>query len=575
VRRLLLDRSFAAALVEGGGVIVDLTAEELREAGVRSNNVREVAKQFEEALARATEGTEPIGDSSPATFTPEVEEAAEALLRDPRLLDRLLRGLEAEGVVGESDSAVALALVMVSRKTRRPVHAAVKAASSSGKNFVAYRVASRFPPSEVVLLTDLSPRSLLFQKGSMKGKVFIIAEQEGAERAEYTMRVAMSEGSLSVLVAEKSGESGGGAIESRQHSVEGPACFITTTTRAALHDENETRVLEITLDESEDQTRQIIRAQASRAANPPTKEELERQEQERQVWQCALGRLEYTETVNPGAQDLLEQFPTKHIRARRDFQRVLDLATACAILHQRQRQVVNEHVVVNPVDVRVARELCDALYSTTSPRMQSLVNRLREQFGAAEFTTAEAAQRLGYSTDALRRNLVDIEAQDLIRKVQDSRGSKAARWQVGGTTAAEPGRPLQGQPLNTFPSSAGRPTVSDSSVASLNSSVTASCSASSDRPTLGVEDPQVQAPVALSGGSSEAAAPPAGRTVGQPNVPSSSAEFRPTGADVGQGRSVDPLGREPGAQPATAQPEVLPSHGPVVFRDQDLLGDPS
>lgn len=558
VRRLLHDRSFAASLVEGGSVIIDLTAEELREAGVRATSVREAVEQFEEALARPTGEGEPADGSGQAPFTPEIEEAAEALLTDPQMLERFLRGLEAEGVVGESDSAVALLLVMVSRKTKRPVHAAVKAASSSGKNFVAYRVASRFPPSEVVLLTDLSPRSLLFQKGSMKGKVFIIAEQEGAERAEYTMRVAMSEGSLSVLVAEKSGESGGGAIESRQHSVEGPACFITTTTRAALHDENETRVLEIVLDESEDQTRRIIRAQARRAANPPTNDELERQEQERLVWQCALAGLEYTETVNPSAQDLLEQFPTRHIRARRDFQRVLDLAAACAILHQRQRQVVNERVVVDHADVRVARELCDALYSTTSPRMQSLADRLREQFGSVEFTTAEAAQRLGYSTDAFRRNLGDMEAQDLIRKVQDSRGSRAARWQMGGTTAPEPGRPPQGQPTSTSPVSAGRPPMADIPVGSRNSVGTAGDSSSSDRPTLGVGEPQVRAPVALSGRASEAAVPLPSRPVGQPDIPIDSTEFRPTDTDVGQGR-----------------PTVLPSQGPTVFRDQDLAGEPS
>jgi hypothetical protein len=113
-------------------------------------------------LQGADAGRAGDADSDGIQFTQEVEAEAEELLRDPRLVDRFLSGLAAEGVVGEQGAAHAVLLIMVTRKTRRPIHCVVKAASASGKNFVVLRVASRFPKNDVVMLTDLSPRSLLF-----------------------------------------------------------------------------------------------------------------------------------------------------------------------------------------------------------------------------------------------------------------------------------------------------------------------------------------------------------------------------------------------------------------------------
>jgi hypothetical protein len=44
------------------------------------------------------------------------------------------------------------------------------------------------------------------------------------------------------------------------------ASFITTTTETALHRENQTRVFDLWIDETEEQTRRVLLGQARRAA---------------------------------------------------------------------------------------------------------------------------------------------------------------------------------------------------------------------------------------------------------------------------------------------------------------------
>jgi hypothetical protein len=170
---------------------------------------------------------------------------------------------------------------------------------------------------------------------TLRHKVVVVAEQEGAERAEYSLRVAMSEGTLTVLVPEK-GEDG--RIVTRKHEVPGPACFITTTTRAQVHDENETRVLEVNLDESPEQTQRIIHAQALAATRPRTDQDKALAEQRRSVWRAVLTLVEPLEVVVPQAMIVAQRFPIARVRNRRDFPKVLSLAAAHALLHQHQRQ---------------------------------------------------------------------------------------------------------------------------------------------------------------------------------------------------------------------------------------------
>jgi hypothetical protein len=386
-------------------------------------------------------------------------------------------------------------------------------------------VLKRLPPAEVKLITDMSARALLYLPDSIKGLVLAIAEQEGAVTADYTIRTAQSEGSLKVLVAEKDDD---GQMRTREHEVEGPACFITTTTRAKLHDENETRLLEVALDESPEQTGRINAAQAKRAAEPPTEEQQRHAEVRVELWRTALGALEFTETINPHAPKLAEKFPTKKIRARRDFQRLLDLASARALLFQRQREVREGRVVVSEADVTAAAKLCESLTSDVPLRLRSIIDRLsNSNLAGREFTAADAAGVLGYDTDATRRQLRAAAKVDLVEETEVGKGSKPSKWKLTPSKAA----------------SSDRPPPSDNSSGRTNPAVSTDGSASSDRPTApaspagGVGSgspapPTTTTPSATAGAQAECHQSD-GRTVGQTNSRSDYAEVRPT----------DPAGR--------------------------------
>ena len=98
-----------------------------------------------------------------------------------------------------------------------------------------------------------------------------------------------SEGKLTLWVPEKNEQ---GRIETVEKNVEGPAAFVSTTTRAELHDENETRSIELTLDESEAQTRAIVKASADAAAQRWTSARREQAQARRALWRCAFDLLE-------------------------------------------------------------------------------------------------------------------------------------------------------------------------------------------------------------------------------------------------------------------------------------------
>ena len=410
-----------------------MVAAELRQAAwISKKAIAGAREEFNELRRRhsAPKATAaaPEDAAAPPEPDPEIQAAAEALLRDPDLVEQFYTSVAADGLVGEQKTALLILLALVSRKTPRPNHIVIKAASSAGKNFTLGKVTNYLPPGDLIEISDMSPRALQYMTAPITGKVIVITEQEGADRAEYPMRVAMSEGKLTVLVAEKVEGEEGSRVETREHTVEGPACFITTTTRAMLHDENETRVMELTLDESPEQTRLILHSHALAAERPRTSAERAAAQQRRALWQAVLGGLESRDVVVPNAGSLAATFPVGRVRARRDFPKFIAIIQALALLHQHQRSIVDDRLVASDLDVSMARDLCAALWSDLSPRIAAVAGKLKDGFGDTEFTATTAAKLLGQHSDAVRRLLKELERHELVEQVDQGKGSRAGRW---------------------------------------------------------------------------------------------------------------------------------------------------
>lgn len=86
-----------------------------------------------------------------------------------------------------------------------------------------------------------------------------IAEDEGAARAAYALKLLQSDGRLAIAAAGKDPDTG--QLVTRTNTVTGPAAIVLTTTSAQVDEELLNRCLVLAADEDRHQTRAIHAAQ--------------------------------------------------------------------------------------------------------------------------------------------------------------------------------------------------------------------------------------------------------------------------------------------------------------------------
>ena len=176
------------------------------------------------------------------------------------ILDVVARELAASGVAGESRTVELLYLAVTSRLLERPCSVVVKGPSAGGKSFVVEQVLALFPPDAYYALSAMSERALAYDREPLVHRMLVLYEAAGisGEIASYLMRSLLSEGRINYVTVVKTKN----GLEHKHIVREGPTGLITTTTAVALHPENETRLLSLTVTDSAAQTRAIMLAQA-------------------------------------------------------------------------------------------------------------------------------------------------------------------------------------------------------------------------------------------------------------------------------------------------------------------------
>jgi len=356
------------------------------------------------ALPRNT--SENAADHEVPKMSQDHRDEAITLLKDPNLLKRALTDLDELGCVGEEANKLVCLLSMTSRKLDNPICLVVKAESAAGKSFLIESVCQLFPPEEMVILSAMSPKALYHRRDSLAHKIMVVFEREGAEESDYSIRTLQSEKKLIYSTPVKDPESKRYVTEDIE--IEGPVCYIESTTRPHLHAENATRAFDVFIDESEEQTKRIFEAQnvAHRGRSV-----------DRQAitgpWRNAQRLLEPLPVVIPWI-NLLE-FPTRPLRVRRDRLRFVALIEASALLHQLQRQRVEIggriHIVADLLDYGVAYKLAQDVLAhslgETSPKLLELIDATRDLLaekvidetsaaGAGQFTRREVELKLGW-----------------------------------------------------------------------------------------------------------------------------------------------------------------------------------
>lgn len=178
------------------------------------------------------------------------------LLRSARFFNEFLLAMEKAGLVGEQGNALVLLIVVVSRLLRRPLNVFVKGLSSAGKNLLVRLVLWLMPKCSVMEISSVSERAWDYSRSKLQHAVVYLQERNEAAGALHPIRLLISEGKLVRLVTRWVG----GDLVTRRYVAKGPVASISTTTKDRLEIDDETRHLSIWVDESAQQTRQIVKS---------------------------------------------------------------------------------------------------------------------------------------------------------------------------------------------------------------------------------------------------------------------------------------------------------------------------
>jgi DNA primase catalytic core len=307
-------------------------------------------------------------------------QAALDLLRSPDLLARIAGDFSRCGIVGERSNALVGYLAAISRKLDRPLALLIQSTSAAGKSSLLDAVLRFVPEEDRVVYSAMTGQSLFYMgETNLKHKLLAIAEEEGAHRASYALKLLQSEGELTIASTSKDPTTG--KLVTEAYHVEGPVMIALTTTAAEIDEELLNRCLVLSVDEGRTQTQAIHAAQRSRRTLAGLQSRVER-EAVLKLHQNAQRLLEPLAVVNPYADRLT--FLDDRTRTRRDHEKYLTLIDTIALLHQHQREVKTlphgeqglRYIEVILADIALANQLAHEVLGRTLDELPPQTRRL-------------------------------------------------------------------------------------------------------------------------------------------------------------------------------------------------------
>ena len=181
----------------------------------------------------------------PVNITEEQRAKGMSYLKDPNLFDRIKADYEGIGLVGEGNNTIIGHLIGLSRMDDKPQAFIVQSSSGAGKTTFMDAVLAMIPDEDYVKYSALTGQSLYYMETNLKHKILAIVEEEGAERASYSLKLLQSEGKISIAVAGKDTETG--KMTTQTYEVEGPVVIMIATTNFEIDEELQNRCIILTV----------------------------------------------------------------------------------------------------------------------------------------------------------------------------------------------------------------------------------------------------------------------------------------------------------------------------------------
>jgi len=326
---------------------------------------------------------------SNAAMTAQEKQEAMAFLKDERLCERIVEDFRKCGLVGERATVLTSYLGAVSRKLSEPLALLIVARSGAGKSALQDALCAFVPPEELVRVTRLTGQALFYKDPySLQRKLLVIAEDEGAQAAVYSLRTLASDQRLSIAATRT--DPATGKLHTEHYEVFGPVVIVITTTAAeAFDEETRSRFVQLTMNETVEQTRAILSQQRRAHTLDGVLERATAQKIKRLHHNCQR-LLKPLSVVNPFVEMLT--YPSDKLIHRREQRKYLALINSIALLHQHQREIKRatrgdveiEYVEVGLYDIALANELASEVLSRAldelAPPVRSLYQELQKVY---------------------------------------------------------------------------------------------------------------------------------------------------------------------------------------------------
>ena len=374
-----------------------------------------LAVEQAQAEIKSSDKVEPI-DS-------ETKEAALEILTSNDLLDHVIKAFSIQGVVGEKTGCLMTWLTLTSRLSERPLGTIIQSSSASGKSTLGDSALALIPDEQKISYSAMTGQALYYLgQADLANKVLSISEEQGASRASYALKLLVSDGKLSIAAAGKDPTTG--RLVTSSYEVTGPVALLMTTTTAELDEELANRLIVLSVDDSQQQTKAVQIAQRNRE----TLDGLMNSTQAKiliDTHHCMQRLLKPIAVVNPHAPNL--SFANSSTRHRRDNAKYLGLIRAIALAHQFQRErklvtIANKtvtYIEANYKDVECATKLYESVYGTAkdelppqAKRLLSTIKDFVEKTDNKNFTRRQLRDVVGMGDTQLKvhlAKLVDLE----------------------------------------------------------------------------------------------------------------------------------------------------------------------
>jgi len=380
----------------------------------------------------------------------EKKEAADAL-KSKDLFKIILSGFDAMGYIGEKKNKLIGYLSSVSRLQPQPIAVLYLSRPAAGKTSLQDAICKLVPPESVIKYTRVTGQALFYREtNGLKHRVLAIEEKDGLKEALYSIKTLVSSQRLSISATRTDAKTGKFATD--DYTVTGPVVvMVATTDPEGLDDETRSRFVTLTIDESEEQTKQILQAQITKNTlewyqNTTDEDAFFR------LYHNMQRMLKPLTVVFPRGLKIF--WPFGRLQMRREQQKFISLVKAIVLLHQYQRKcgaikrldgTKLEYVEATQRDVDIALELSREIFASNvddvSPMgrrlLSAIIGLVKEKYDSLKeldpkkeilmseipFTRKELRERIGWSEAQVRRNLDHLVELGYLGRLSGRQGS--------------------------------------------------------------------------------------------------------------------------------------------------------